>query len=413
MVSFWPWKGDDNSPASFEKALSTLSDKITKTNNKLDTLRQRSRRYSVLWTLYTSFAYLLCTIVLVLVVGWKEWGVAEYVGVTGGPPVIYLVRLAITAAYGIRISNLQSQADTLQKQRDATIEKLKTATRYNTTQELLKKYGGTPPSKERLNETNTPRASSTQKGSSAVRQGRTNFAPPPTANIPGRNGAVSLPGTPQQASPRSHDQQLQAVPRSAATAVSPWQDPAVKVDDSAEFAPNAFPSVPQYIQHGEGSSWYDRLMDLVLGEDETLPRNRLALICHKCRLVNGQAPPGAQRLEDVGKWRCIGCGTMNGEEKEETTLLKQIREHAANPMAQPRDVSGKAALADTSGSEGSGQEEMYEAGEDEDPSNTDSSGSEHKQDKTRGTAAGVQKTADSTRRRSQRVQSKNGQGKKG
>ncbi|KAL8954982.1 MAG: hypothetical protein Q9193_006978 [Seirophora villosa] len=153
--------------------------------------------------------------------------------------------------------------------------------------------------------------------------------------------------------------------------------------------------------------------NLVLGEDETLPRNRLALICHKCRLVNGQAPPGAQRLEDVGKWRCIGCGTMNGEEKEETTLLKQIREHGVNPTSQPRDVRGKAALADASDSEGSGQEEMYEAGEDEHPSDTDSSGSEHKQDKTRGTASGVQKTANSPRRRSQRVQSKNGQGKKG
>ena len=49
-------------------------------------------------------------------------------------------------------------------------------------------------------------------------------------------------------------------------------------------------------------------MDVLLGEDETLPRARLALICSNCRLVNGQAPPGVKRLEDVGKWRCGGCG---------------------------------------------------------------------------------------------------------
>ncbi|KAL8653848.1 MAG: hypothetical protein Q9210_001850 [Variospora velana] len=413
MVSFWPWKGNDNSPASFEKTLSALSDKITKTNSKLDTLRQRSRRYSALWTLYTSFAYLLCSIVLVLVVGWKEWGLAEYLEVTGGPLVIYLVRLAITAAYGIRISKLQSQADALQKQRDATIEKLKTATRYNTTQELLKKYGGTPPSKEDLNETGRPRGSSTQKEPAASGQRRTNFAPPPTANIPGRNGAVSLPGTPQQARPRPYDQQRQDVPFSAAAAVSPWQDPAAELDASAEFAPNAFSSVPQYVQRGEGSSWYDRLMDLVLGEDETLPRNRLALICHECRLVNGQAPPGSQRLEDVGKWRCMGCSTMNGEEKEETKLLKHIREYAVSPVTRSQEVGGKAVLRDANGSEGSDQEDMDYAGEGDDPSGTDSSGDEDKQYKTRGTTTGAQKTADSTRRRSKRVQSKSVQDKKG
>lgn len=78
-------QGDDNSPASFEKALSTLSAKITKTNSRLDSLRQRSRRLSVLWTLYAGFAYLLYTIILVLVVGWRNWGPAEYAAVTAGP----------------------------------------------------------------------------------------------------------------------------------------------------------------------------------------------------------------------------------------------------------------------------------------------------------------------------------------
>lgn len=75
----------DNSPASFEKILSTLSGKISKTTNKLDGLRQRSRRLSVLFTLYAGFAYLLYTIILVLVVGWRKWGPAEYSAVAAGP----------------------------------------------------------------------------------------------------------------------------------------------------------------------------------------------------------------------------------------------------------------------------------------------------------------------------------------
>jgi hypothetical protein len=63
------------------------------------------------------------------------------------------------------------------------------------------------------------------------------------------------------------------------------------------------------------SHWYDRILDALLGEDETQPKNRLALICSECRLVNGQAPPGARGLDDVGRWRCSSCHAWNGKEK--------------------------------------------------------------------------------------------------
>ena len=78
-------KGEDNSPASFEKTLSALATKITKSQTQLDGLRQRGRRYKALWTLYTSFAYLLCVIILFLVVGWQNWSALEYTAVAGSP----------------------------------------------------------------------------------------------------------------------------------------------------------------------------------------------------------------------------------------------------------------------------------------------------------------------------------------
>lgn len=65
-------------------------------------------------------------------------------------------------------------------------------------------------------------------------------------------------------------------------------------------------------------------MDVLLGEDETLPKNRMALICKHCRLVNGQAPPGIKRPEDLGKWRCSGCGGWNGEENEGERLVAEM-----------------------------------------------------------------------------------------
>jgi hypothetical protein len=78
-------QGEDNSAASFEKALSTLAAKITKSQAHLDSLRQKGRRLKALWTLYAMFAYLLCTAILVLVVGWNNWSAVEYSTVSVAP----------------------------------------------------------------------------------------------------------------------------------------------------------------------------------------------------------------------------------------------------------------------------------------------------------------------------------------
>ena len=42
----------------------------------------------MLWTLYAGFAYLLYSIILLLVVGWRKWGIVEY-GAIGAGPVVY------------------------------------------------------------------------------------------------------------------------------------------------------------------------------------------------------------------------------------------------------------------------------------------------------------------------------------
>ncbi|MCJ1261344.1 hypothetical protein MMC22_001208 [Lobaria immixta] len=333
MVSIWPWKSEDTSPASFEKTLSTLSTKLTKTTARLDILRQRSRRFNLLWILYSSFGYILYSIILVLVVGWKNWGLAEVGVVFAGPILIYAVRLGLITYYNYRTSSLQAHLDELQKQRDATIEKLKSATKYNTTQQLLEKYGGspTPKNKSALEGKSTPRGGN----SGTPKSGRTSFVPPPTANIPGKTRPLSLPGTPQQSPPQSRSPLGQTPRLSGSFAAAASQPPLASSHESADFAPNAFPAVPQYAQSGEGPRWFDRLMDVLLGEDESLPRHRLALICKNCRLVNGQAPPGAKRPEEVGKWRCGECGTLNGEEIEATKIVANIKEEVNSKTEGP------------------------------------------------------------------------------
>ncbi|KAH6674990.1 hypothetical protein B0J14DRAFT_478673 [Halenospora varia] len=320
MVSLWPWKGDDTSPASFEKALSALATKISKAQTQLDALRQRGRRLKALWTLYAIFAYLLCFIILFLVVGWQNWSAVEYTAISGSPLFIYLIRRGITAYYDFRIDATTKRLEDQQIERTKTIEKLKAATKYNSTQELLEKYGGAPPApKPKTPKTPSKSPMAKQDASQPQRVGA--GPPPPTANIqrPGQDQLPnpSLPSTPQPG-PRGPKHQIIPSPLSAPSPVGP-----------PEFAPNAFPPPPQYAhgsEHAMGGHWYDRVLDLLLGEDETSPKNRMALICHNCRLINGQAPPGAKTLAEVGKWRCFACGAWNGEEDEAAEAVKEMKQ---------------------------------------------------------------------------------------
>ncbi|PBP16123.1 putative Protein lunapark-B [Diplocarpon rosae] len=349
MVSLWPWKGDYNSPASFEKSLISLSEKISRSQSQLDTLRQRGRRYKALWTLYTSFAYLLCTVVMLLVVGWKNWSALEYTTVAGSPVLIYLVRNGIMAYYTFRTDSVTQRLDDQQAERTKTIEKLKAATKYNSTQELLEKYGGAPPKVKKAAAPKTPKV--------LKQSSRTSTGPPATANIPRLEQTPSQPSTPQPAPQHSPPKHLFPSPYSTPQAQVPKaQHVSVGPTAQAEFAPNAYSIPPQYAQSAErvaGGNWYDRVLDLLLGEDETSPRNRVALICQACRLINGQAPPGTKNLSDLGKWRCFGCGVMNGEEDEAVKVVQEMKERieAEEEPAGPSSVIKERAKERNSGCE--------------------------------------------------------------
>lgn len=219
--------------------------------------------------------------------------------------------------------------DSLNKQRDETIEKLKVATKYNSTQQLLDKYGGDSPSPDKAKTgaaKNPKRKDAAQQqqqqqlqSKTAFASGRTGLPPPPTANI--RRQSLDVPA---QIPPNNNNNYLAGKPLPPPPSGSGYTE-------QASFAPNAFPpSQAQYDKTGGigagGPKWYDRLMDVLLGEDEASPKNRVVLICQNCRLVNGQAPPGVKSLEDLGRWRCGGCGAWNGEESEAKKVLDSIQQ---------------------------------------------------------------------------------------
>lgn len=335
MVSFWPFgRSDSSSAASFEKTLSQLSSKINRYSTQTESFRSKQRRFKALWTLYSAFAYILITAILVLVTGWPQWGAGEYTAVAGGPVAIVGVRYLLDAWYDYRVNKVQRRLQQATKEREKVIEKLKIATKYDSTQQLLDKYGGGGASKEQQQQAGgkTPKRKVSSRQSLPAQQQqqqqtgpRTGFAPPPTANIPGRQPSPQNP--------------LDARLRSLSSQHAPPHPQEPQPNES--FAPNAYPAQPRPPQQPATQqyapaqpAWYDRLMDVVLGEDETQAKNRFALICAQCRLVNGQAPPGARTLEDVGRWRCKECGAMNGVESE----VGKVLEHAERRGVSVKDV---------------------------------------------------------------------------
>ncbi|CAG7962391.1 unnamed protein product [Penicillium nalgiovense] len=399
MVSFWPWKGDDNSAASFEKTLSTLSTKIAEATTRLDQQRQSSRRIKALWTLYSTFAYLFYSIILALVLGWESWGVKEYAAIAGGPALcvcpevnlhvptsltpglrIYGVRTLSSRVFDYRISRLQRRLDDFNKQREETIEKLKIATKYNSTQQLLEKYGGESPKP-------SPGPKGQDEKGQPVQQpqhvARTGLPPPPTANIRRPISASQTqndPPSPDYPSPPIELAQggPQTPQQSSPSPPFPPQTPT----DQASFAPNAFPP-----QSGEQLHWYDRLLDVLLGEDETQPRNRMVMMCSACRLVNGQAPPGIKTPEELGRWRCGSCQAWNGVESETTKILSSLRQDAGPPEGTWEPVPK--AEADTQYSGGMEEGVMVASGEEE---QVDSVGSDAEDQKEESKPAPVRRS---------------------
>jgi hypothetical protein len=331
MVSLWPFRrADTSSAASFEKTLSQLSTKINRYSSQTEAFRSRQRRFRTLWTLYSAFAYILISAILTLVTGVHRWGAVEYTAVAGGPVAIVGVRWLLNAWYDYRVKNVETRLQEATKERAKVIEKLKIATKYDSTQQLLDKYGGGGGGGGANKQAQSQQKDKSPKRKISGRQSlpaqfqqqqgpRTGFAPPPTANIPGRQPS---PQNPLDARLRAATTQGGPSPQSP-----PQHPPQPQQPTNESFAPNAFPS--HFSQPAPASApapaWYDRILDVVLGEDETSSKNRFALICAapSCRLVNGQAPPGARSLEDVGRWRCKGCGEMNGVESEVGKVLQQ------------------------------------------------------------------------------------------
>jgi hypothetical protein len=232
---------------------------------------------------------------------------------------IFIIRTAISRYYSYRIAALLARLREQEKEREATIIRLKAATKYDSTAALLAKYGGDEAKKNKKAQGKDGPGNRNPSGGNApgrvgTPSGRTGLPPPPTANIvrPG-----SRPGAPP---PPPH---TPTNPKPGHTATDtpdgPIDFPAVEhAQELARLRGAPPPQQQRTAALADGTvvpparrSWQERLLESLFGEDELLPQHRLALVCDSCRQVNGLAAPGIVTMQEVGPWRCSRCFHMN------------------------------------------------------------------------------------------------------
>ncbi|KAK9461205.1 uncharacterized protein V1516DRAFT_691187 [Lipomyces oligophaga] len=244
----WPFKPRALSPSSYEKALSRLDQRIKKSQVLLRKLRLSQRRFVGLATLYPVllyFAFLTYTVIA------RRYHDLYYLSCClGAPGVIFLIRRMITVIYASMIRHEEARLDYLREDQKSKIQELKNRMKYDTTKELIDRFGA-----------------ATEDHTEEV------FDKSPRGR--------SLLIEPEQSVSE------QEVNRYAA-------------DDRFTFDP---------YEYRREHKWYDRFIDLVLGEDELSARNRYALICRSCFAHNGLAPPGSE--PDEVKYICPRCGAVN------------------------------------------------------------------------------------------------------
>jgi hypothetical protein len=212
----------------------------------------------------------------------------------------------------------------LQRQQRDTIEKLKTATKFSTTQSIIERYSGTStgasvPVQQAPKQIPTTKAPAVGTTAYALR-----------SRQPPQQQQASVPVSVQTPEQLRVQQLLaqQAVLPTPCGGTPPVQQrtsshplpPKIeqRTTPALQIQGHTQPPSQQHLQPEEATvpKWYDRILDVVLGEDETSARNRFALICKNCRMVNGLAPPGTRSLNGMDPWGCARCGTMNGGEKK-------------------------------------------------------------------------------------------------
>lgn len=282
MAGWLWWKKGPN----YEQELPRLASEIQKYRTKLISVTARHRRWRALSILLQLGAYLFILSYYFLVVTKPYLNAWQLGHVFSGPLVIYLLHTTLSRGLLWREARIKSSLQRLIVRRQQLVDAYKKQINFDLIQRLI----DDPPSDPNPIK-GTGDSKSTAK-SPHLQQHQPSAAPAPNKT---KTSGVAAPGNPPPQISASHN--------------GPSKPRAVENNSAA----NPLPALPVY-----HTSWVDRVMDLVLGENEQGPNNRYALICSKCRVHNGLAPYG-KSADEVGYF-CPVCHTFNGSEQAHDAL---------------------------------------------------------------------------------------------
>jgi endoplasmic reticulum junction formation protein lunapark len=256
---------------------------------------------------------------------------------------VYGMRRSVKWWYTRRIEREIQEKEDVKTRLNEKIEELKEKSDYYNTQQLLERYD--PKS--------LPKSSGSER-----RRGHPND-PPLRYNVPEiENLGHQSQSLRQRGNPNLPLPPLPPPISPSAFASAPPPQP----QNIPQFHPSAFspPPSPTLVDQPHSKTFLDRVLDLLVGEDENAADHRYALICRHCRAHNGLAPPG-ERGDEVG-YLCGRCGGWNGPDPKQKPPNKEdkITEESEDKEKQSVERSGHSNNSDGEIKVRNGQEDIGE-----------------------------------------------------
>ena len=236
---------------------------------------------------------------------------------------VYTLYKLIESYYSRRIENEESILEALRAEQRQKVEELKEKTNFYSTQSLLDRYDPDAPGSAQ----STPK---TKEQMIARRFGSRRDLHDTLVSSPSRESLTPISKNRSRHSDVSSNSQADAttslqsnIPHSQ----SEWSLAEQLGDNTSDENNNysnadengALPPLQQPVVEPYRPGVFDRLLDLLVGEDENGPSKRTALICKFCRAHNGLAPRDelGNGVENI-RYLCPRCGNWNGKEPEES-----------------------------------------------------------------------------------------------
>ncbi|KAI8621401.1 hypothetical protein BC830DRAFT_1094343 [Chytriomyces sp. MP71] len=286
--------------SDYAEVLSGIESEIEKTQTAISGYRASSTSVQGILLKYLGAAYALFLAAYFTVLSPENdtalvW-LAKVAVVALFPVVIFYSRRLVDVWYRAKLRASNRHLDTLRANLKVKVEELKKKTGYYTTKNLIDKFD--TPLKEKMAPLKVPELA--QRGAHDIASranlclDQNNAIGPNLTQTPVK---LLVEGTPAVPHPNAHMQHphlsIESSVRSPPVMIMPNGTPKIQV----ATAPPGTPS----------SSWFDRVMDAVIGDTEG-PQNKYALICKSCFEHNGLVPP--DEYSHI-KFKCRSCGFLN------------------------------------------------------------------------------------------------------